>query len=240
MGNIEFVGIINDFFNTNRQETSSNIAIPDNAHLIEKEQWLDMMSPLNWFIFGLPILIIILSIMAVKQKKNGILNKNIREEYIESNNKKGTKKIVLTALKYLCVSTLIPLIFSIMVIPIHELLHCLAGSLVGLNMKFGIDIQMAIAFAYSDDPCTKAQLLFMSLTPLFILGILPLLILFITYPKEKMTFKKSIKYWIVTFTIVMIIICGVPDIIESFNWIKNKNIPYNAIVEDDYWYIPNK
>ena len=78
----------------------------------------------------------------------------------------------------------------------------------------------------------------MSLTPLVILGIIPLIILSIKYPKEKMDFKKGLKYWILTCFIGAMIMSCSPDIIQSYNYIKH--IPNNAIVEEDYWYIPNE
>ena len=62
MGNIEFVGIINDFFNE-ETETKESIGIPENAHFIKDENWIDMLNPLNWFIIGVPIFAIILFIM---------------------------------------------------------------------------------------------------------------------------------------------------------------------------------
>ena len=106
-------------------------------------------------------------------------------------------------------------------------------------MKFGIDPQSFMAFAYTEDSVTKTQFLVMSLTPLIILGIIPLIVLFIKYSKEKnMDYIKGLKYWILTCFIGVIIISSSPDIIQSFNFIKN--IPNNAIVEADYWYIPNK
>lgn len=78
----------------------------------------------------------------------------------------------------------------------------------------------------------------MSLTPLVILGIIPLIILFIKYPKEKMSYKKGLKYWILTCFIGAMIISCSPDMIQSINFITY--IPNNAIVVEDYWYIPNK
>lgn len=238
MGKIEFVGIINDFFNT-EIETQENTGIPENAHFIENENWIDMSNPLNWIIIGIPIFAVILLIMIFKQRKNGIFNKEIKKEYNEKNKITGTGKILREALKRFFMVIFIFLIGSILITPIHELLHCIAGALVGLNMKFGIDPQSFMAFAYTEDSVTKTQFLVMSLTPLIILGIIPLIVLFIKYSKEKnMDYIKGLKYWILTCFIGVIIISSSPDIIQSFNFIKN--IPNNAIVEADYWYIPNK
>lgn len=237
MGSIEFVGVINDFFNTDL-ESETSIEIPENAHFIEEENWIDMSNPLNWYIIAIPIFAIILIIMFFKQRKNGIFNKDIKKEYIESNNITGTKKILLTALKRFLVIILVFFGGTILIVPIHELLHCIAGALVGLNMKFGIDPQLFAGFAYTDDPLTKSQFLFMSLTPLIILGIVPLVIIFIKYPKGKISYNVAIKYWILTCFIGAMIMSCSPDIIQSFNFIKH--IPNNAIVAEDYWYIQNK
>lgn len=238
MEKIEFVGIINDFFNT-EIETEESIAIPENAHFIENENWIDMSNPLNWAIVGVPIFIIILIIMLFKQRKNGIFSKDIKNEYVEKNKRTDKRKILLITLKRFLLTVLIFTLAFYLIIPIHELLHCIAGALVGLNMKFGFDLQAFIAFAYTEDSLTKGQFLIMSLTPLIILGIIPLIILFIKYSKEKnMDYIKGLKYWILTCFIGLIIISCSPDIIQSFNFIKN--IPNNAIIEEDYWYIPNE
>ena len=68
MGKIEFVGIINNFF-YEETETKERTEIPENAHFIENENWIDMLDPLNWFIIGVPIFAIILFLMAFKQRK---------------------------------------------------------------------------------------------------------------------------------------------------------------------------
>ncbi len=237
MGSIEFVGIINDFFNT-ELETEANIVIPENAHFIESEKWIDMSNPFNWFIIAMPIFTIILIIMFLKQRKNGIFNKDIKKDYIEKNKITGTRKMIITALKRFLIVMIIFFGGTILITPLHELLHCIAGAIVGLNMKFGIDPKSFIGFAYTENPLTKAQFLVMSLTPLVILGIIPLIILFIKYPKEKMRYKKGLKYWILTCFIGAMIISCSPDMIQSINFITY--IPNNAIVVEDYWYIPNK
>ncbi len=237
MGKIEFVGIINDFFNT-ELETETSMLIPENSHFIENENWIDMSNPFNWSIIGLPIFIIILVIMFLKQRKNGIFNKEIKKDYIEKNKIIMKGKIVKTVLKRFFIVIFVFSVGAIIITPIHELLHCIAGALVGLNMKFGIDPQTFIGFAYTEDPFTKVQFLVMSLTPFIILGIIPLIILFIKYPKEKMSYEKGLKYWILTCFIGFLIISSAADIIQSYNIIKH--IPNNAIVIGDYWYIPNE
>ena len=238
MGNIEFVGIINDFFNE-ETETKESTGIPENAHFIEDENWMDMSDPLNWFIIGVPIFIIVLLAMAFKQRKNGIFNKEVRKEYNEKNKiTGGTKKILAIALKRFFMVIFLFIIAFFVILPIHELLHSVAGALAGVNMKFGFDLQPLSGFAYTDDPMTKTQFLIMSLTPLIILAIIPLIILFVTYPKKEKSFRKGLIYWILTCFIGCIIMSSCPDIIQSFNFIKN--IPSNAIIENDYWYIPNE
>ena len=237
MGNIEFVGIINDFFNE-ETETKESIEIPENAHFIEDENWIDMSNPLNWFIIGVPIFAIILFIMAFKQRKNGIFNKEVRKDYNEKNKITDKRKILTTILKRFFSVVLIFMLGILIVIPIHELLHCIAGGLVGLDMKFGIDLVSFMAFAYTENPLTKVQFLIMSLTPLIILAIIPLIILFSTYPRKEKNFKKGLIYWILTCFIGCMIMSSCPDIIQSFNVIKN--IPNNAVMENDYWYIPNE
>lgn len=234
MGKIEYVGIINDFVNS---EIETSIEIPENAHSIDENNWIDAFNPLNYIMVGIPIFLIILLIMGLKQRKNGIFNKEVREESIKIHQVKGRKKIILTALKRFGLIILIFGVGNILITPIHELLHCIAGALVGLDMKFGFDPQSLIAFAYTEDPLTKAQFLVMSLAPFVILGIIPLIILFAKYPKEKMNFIRALKYWLLTcFIGGLLMSCGI-DIIQSYNYIKN--IPNDAIVLEDYWYIPN-
>ena len=238
MGKIEFVGIINNFFDT-EMETEESIEIPENAHFIEDENWMDMSDPLNWFIIGVPIFIIVLLAMAFKQRKNGIFNKEVRKDYNEKNKiTGGTKKILAIALKRFFMVIFLFIIAFFVLLPIHELLHSVAGALAGVNMKFGFDLQTLSGFAYTDDPMTKIQFLIMSLTPLVILSIIPLIILFITYPKKEKNYKKGLIYWILTCFIGCMIMSSTPDIIQSANFIKH--IPNNAIIENDYWYIPNE
>ena len=237
MGNIEFVGIINDFFGT-EMEIKEGMSIPsENAHFINEEEWIDMSSPLNWLIISIPIFAIILITMLIKQRKNGLLNKEVKNEYKEKYKEKSKGEIVKIAIKRFFIVFILFVVAGLIIMPIHELIHCIAGALFGLDMKFGIDPQTFIGFAFTEDPLTKVQYLVMSLSPLVILGIIPLLILFIKYPKEKMSFKKALKYWILTCFIGTMFMSCAPDMIESFNFIKN--IPNGAIVEDNYWYIPN-
>ena len=237
MGNIEFVGIINDVFNT-ELETKEGISIPENAHLIEEENWIDMFNPLNWLAIAIPIFAVILITMALKQRKNGIFNKEIKKEYMEENKITDKKKMIKVAIKRFFIVLITFWVAFLLVVPIHELIHCIAGAIFGLNMKFGIDPQTFIGFAYTEDPLTKTQFLAMSLAPLLILGIIPLIILFVKYPKGKIKFKRAFKYWFLTCFIGAIIISSAPDMLQSFNFIRN--IPSDAIVENDYWYIPPK
>jgi len=237
MGKIEFVGIINDFFNT-KMETEESVVIPEDAHFMEDENWVDMSNPLIWSIVSVPIFLIILIIMFLKQRKNGIFNKDMKNEYVEKNKITDKRKMVLTALKRFFLVIIIFIFATILITPVHELLHCIAGALVGLNMKYGFDPQTFIAFAYTEDSLTKIQFLVMSLTPLITLAIIPLVVLFIKYNREKMNYEKGLKYWILTCLIGTIIMSCSPDIIQSYNFIKH--IPNKAIVEEDYWYIPNE
>ena len=235
MGKIEFVGIINDFFDEEK-ETQENTIIPEDAHLIKDENWVDMTNQLNWFIVSVPIFVIILILMVFKQRKNGIFNKEIRKEHMEKNNVTDKRKMLSTVLKRFFSVVIIFLVALIITAPIHELLHCIAGALSGLDMKFGFAPINFMAFAYTEDPLTKMQFLVMSLTPLVVLAIIPLIILFVRYPKEKVSFKKGLKYWILACFIGTIVITCSPDILQSYNFIKH--IPNNAIVQENYWYIP--
>ena len=238
MGKIEFIGIVNDFFGTEMGIEESTSIPPENAHFINEEDWIDMSTPLNWLIIGIPIFAIILITMLIKQRKNGLLNKEVRNEYKEEHKSKSKGEMTKIAVKRFLIVFILFFIALLIIAPIHELIHCIAGALFGLDMKFGIDPQTFIGFAYTEEPLTKFQFLVMSLSPLVILGIIPLIILFIKYPKEKMSFKKALKYWILTCFIGTMFMTCAPDMIESFNFIKN--IPNGAIVEENYWYIPSK
>ena len=238
MGKIEFVGIINDFFNTEMEVEGRTSIPPENAYFINEENWIDMSNPLNEAIIAIPIFVIILITMLIKQRKNGILNKEVKSEYKEAHKIENKKEKVKFAIKQFFIVFTIFIAAALIIVPIHELIHCIAGALFGLDMKFGIDPQTFIGFAYTEDPLTKVQFLVMSLAPLVILGIIPLIILFIKYPKEKMSYKRALKYWILTCFIGSMFMSCTPDMIESFNFIKN--IPNNAVVEENYWYIPNE
>ena len=67
MGNIEFVGIINDFFGTEMEIKEGMSIPPENAHFINEEEWIDMSNPLNWLIISIPIFAIILITMLIKK-----------------------------------------------------------------------------------------------------------------------------------------------------------------------------
>ncbi len=237
MGRIEFIGIVNDFFGKMKIEEGMSIP-PENAHFINKENWIDMSNFLNSLIIVIPIFLIMQITILIKQRKNGLLNKEVRNEYKEEHKDKSKGEMVKITMKRSFIVFILFFIAILIIMPIHELIHCIAGAIVGLNMKFGIDPQTFIGFAYTEEPLTKIQFLVMSLSPLVILGIIPLIILFIKYPKEKMNFKKALKYLILTCFIGGMFMSCAPDMIESFNYIKN--IPNGAIVEDNYWYIPNK
>ena len=84
MGNIKFYGIVEDYEKIASNELAQ-CEIPDNAHIINEFTQMNMK---NFIIFTLPIIIVIMTIVIIKQVKNGFLNKKIRKEVQEENIKK--------------------------------------------------------------------------------------------------------------------------------------------------------
>lgn len=122
MGKIEFIGILKDFILPERE-------IIEESHILEG---LDNMNPMNWLIFALPIVIIILIINIIKQKKYGMLNKEIRNQMINENIKKYNlntpKRKVLFRLKGFAIIFIGVIIFFYLFLLIHELLHGISRS----------------------------------------------------------------------------------------------------------------
>ena len=99
MGSIKFYGIRSDYETISYQELSQ-VEVPENAHIIKDYTEINME---NSLFFTLPITIIIMIIIIIKQLKSGFLNKNVQKEIKEERIKKhkldSNKKIIIFMLK---------------------------------------------------------------------------------------------------------------------------------------------
>ena len=233
MGNIKFYGIVEDYEKIASNELAQ-CEIPDNAHIINEFTQMNMK---NYIIFTLPIIIVIMTIIIMKQVKNGFLNKEIRKEVQEENIKKykldTNKKKIKFAIKNFLKVYISLLIFMCCITVIHEYLHAIPGAIMGYNVKIAIGFPMGGA-TWSLEDTTKMQTLIFSLTPCVVLGVIPAIIAI----TMKVTKKNYLVNWIMAFICcIMIFSCGY-DIINSYNTLKN--VPNNAYVgqKEDiyYWY----
>jgi len=233
MGNIEFIGNMENF-------SFGQVDIPQNATIIEG---LDNLSPINGIIFGFPIVLLLLIPMIYKQRKYGILNKEIRRELSDENIKKhelnDEKKKVKFVFKHFINIFSIVMIGSLLIgTLVHEYLHAFVGFLFGADMKVGYISFCGIWCALTESPMTKIQCLCYVLTPILLLGIIPAIIVLFNYPKK---IKNHLKAWVLLLLFISIISTAFPDIIATYNICKN--VPNNAIIINDdnnsYWYIPD-
>ncbi len=228
MGNIEFIGVIDDNF------TLGEIDVPDNANILTG---VDNLNPINWLIFTLQIILILAVILIIKQKKYGILNKECRkkmqEENIEKYKLNTMGKKVLFGLKTFIKLYITYMIFFFVIMIIHEFLHALVGAICGGNMRVGIMYPGAVTV--TDTALTKFQYLIILLTPMITLGILPAIIILLSYPKK---IKKHFVVWFITFLCIGTILSAAPDLISTYNICKQ--VPNGAIMQETdeyiYWY----
>jgi hypothetical protein len=233
MGNIEFIGNMENF-------TLGQVDIPQNAKIIEG---IDSLSPINWIIFGFPIILLLLIPMIYKQKKYGILNKEIRKKWSDENIKKYKLYDSKKRLKFVYKNFI--KIFSIVMIGslligtlVHEFLHAFVGFLFGADMKVGYISICGIWCALTESPMTKIQCLCYVLTPILLLGIIPAIIVLLNYPTK---IKNHLKAWVLFLLLISIVSTAFPDIVATYNICKN--VPHNAIIINDdnnsYLYIPD-
>lgn len=231
MGSIEFIGNMENF-------SFGQVNIPQNAKILEG---LDNLNPINWIIFGLPIILLLLIPMIYKQKKYGILNKEIRKKWSEENIKKyklnNLKRQIKYGFKQFIIFSSIVLIGSLLIgIFVHEFLHAFIGFLFGADMKVGYIPSLGIWCALTESPMTKFQLLCYVVAPILLLGIVPAIIVLFNYPKK---IKNHLKAWVLFLLFISIISSAFPDIIATYNICKN--VPHNAIIVNDdnnsYWYM---
>lgn len=233
MGNIKFYGIVEDYENLAMKELSQ-VTIPDRAHIITDFTKIDEKSLI---LFTLPIIIVVITIIIIKQTKTGFLNKEIRKEIQEENIKKynlnTNKKKILFAFKNFLKVYISLAIFMCCITVIHEYLHAIPGAIMGYDMNVAIGFPIG-GVTWLKEDMTKIQDLIFGLTPLIVLGVIPSIIAIFM----KVTKKNYLINWILALvSCVMIFTCGY-DIINSYNIIKN--IPNDAYVgqtEDIYyWY----
>ena len=232
MGKIEFIGNMENF-------SFGYVNIPQNTKILDG---LDNLNPINWIIFGLPIILLLLIKMIYKQRIYGILNKEIRKKWFEEKIKKyklnNSKRQVKYAFKQLIIFSGIVLIGSLLIGTfVHEFLHAFVGFLFGADMKVGYIPSLGIWCALTESPMTKFQCLCYVLAPILLLGIVPAIIVLFNYPKK---IKNHLKAWVLFLLFVSIMSTAFPDIIATYNICKN--VPHNAIIVNDdnnsYWYIP--
>lgn len=232
MGNIDYLGIHQNYQEIAEMELTQ-CKIPENATLVydNKES-----NDLNLVLFTIPIIIIILTIIIIKQKRNGFLNKQISKEIQEDNIAKHTlnttKKKILFGLKNILIIYILFFTLMCFVTTIHEYLHAIAASLMGYSSKIAIGFPIGGATWVTVD-MLKGQTLVFLLTPLFILGIIPGLYACII----KIDKKNYLKQWIIgLISCMMIFSCGY-DIINSYNIMHLPNDSYIGQSGDViYWY----
>ena len=231
MGSIEFIGNMKNY-------SLGQISIPQNAKIFEG---IDNFNPINWLIFGIPIIILLFIPMIYKQKKYGILNKEIRKKLSEENIIKyklnDSKRKISFALKYFIIIFAMIMIGSCAIgIILHEFLHAFVGFLFGADMKVGYIPSIGIWCALTDSPMTKFQCICYLLSPILLLGIIPAIMVLLYYPKK---IKNHLKAWILFLFFISIISTAFPDIVAAYNIYKN--VPHNGIIISDndnsYWYI---
>ena len=218
------------------KEELAQCEIPDNAHIINEFTQMNMK---NTVLFTLPIIIIIMTIVVIKQIKDGFFNKEIRKEIQEENIKKHNldtnKKKIKFAFKNFLKVYIALFLFMCSITLIHEYLHAIPCAIMGYNMKIAIGFPVGASTWVLED-MTKLQTLIFSLTPCIILGIIPAIIVI----TMKITKKNYLINWIMALICcIMFFSCGY-DIINSFNTFKN--IPNGAYVgqKDNIYYWYNK
>ena len=234
MGSIEFLGLLDDSF------TFGNVNIPENANIFMGT--FENFNVLNWILFSMPIILIFVIIGIIKQRKYGILNREIRnkhkEEIINKYKLNTSKKQMLFAIKQFFKVFITFYIIAIVIMIIHELLHAFVGMLLGGDMKVAIIPGGAVTITSS--AMTRTQYLFILLIPVIIMGIIPSIILALIYPKKiGNSFKKSFITWFFMIAFASMIFSASPDIISTYNIFKE--VPKGAIMQQNdenmYWYM---
>jgi len=203
---------------------------------------MDNLNPLNIILFALPIILIVLIIFIIKQRKFGMLNKEIRnkiqKENIEKYNLNTVGKQVTWGIKrgfLTCISFI--MIMFLIITPLHEFLHAIPGILFGADMKVGFMPQEFLAVAMTSSPLTKLQYLIILITPVLVLGIIPAIAIALGYPKK---IKSPIMSWFIMFMCLSMILSAGPDLVSIYN--ISTQVSNGAIMQADdnnmYWYMP--
>ncbi len=232
MGSIEIIGIIDESY------SFGEISVPSNANVLTTS--IDNMNPINQLLFCLPIILCLLIPMIIKQKKYGLFNKEQRIKMKEENIKKyelnTVGKQALFGIKEYLKIIFLMMTIGFLTIPIHEMVHAISGAIFGADMKVGFIPQMLIAVAITSSKLTKVQYLVLLLTPIIILGILPAITILLNYPKS---IKNAKAAWLALFLCFGVVLSAGPDLISTYNIIKN--VPNGAIMQqtddDMYWYM---
>ena len=231
MGSIEFLGILDESF------SFGYIDVPNDAHKFIGT--FDNFNLINWLLFSLPIILVFVIIAINKHKKYGVLNeenkKKWKEDSISKYNLDSKKKIVFFGMKRFFKAFIMFYILAIGIMAIHELLHALVGYFFGADMKVAIIPGGAVAI--TSTALTRTQYLIMLLVPVIVLGIIPSILLAIFYNEERATsFKNSFIAWFCLCLFCGMIFSASPDIISTYNVLKE--IPQDAIMRqtDDNMY----
>ena len=228
MGSIDFMGFTKGIV----QIEKTNIPLPNNA--IKITEYADDLSLYNCILSVVPVILIIIFILSLKNKKYNI-KKDIKEsihKYLDKYN--GTKKwqiIILIELK-LIVFSLFFLCFNII---FHELIHAIFEYFFNKNVIIGFDITSMIAYVKSLSPTyTKFEKIIILIMPILITGILPIIVCFLKLKKSKKRLFISI---LILFLCSNIAVCC-SDLIDVYNYIRF--VPNRAIIQkynDDTYYI---
>lgn len=228
MGSIDFIGFTKGIVEIEK----TNIPLPNNA--IKITEYADDLSLYNCILSVVPVILIIIFILSLKNKKYNI-KKDIKEsiyKYLEKyNGKKKWQIIILIELKLIFFS----LFFLCFNIIFHELIHAICEYFFNKNVIIGFDITSMIAYVKSLSPSyTKFEKIIILIMPILITGILPIIVCFLKLKKSKKRLFISI---LILFLCSNIAVCC-SDLIDVYNYIRF--VPNRAIIQkynDDTYYI---
>lgn len=234
MGNINFIGVTHGFIEYENIYSS----LPSNA--IKITEYADDMNIINLIIAVVPIIVIVLGFLIKNIRKYDVTKdlKNFIQKYFD-NNKKYKKKwqeIIYLELKVIGFFIICSIIFLIISMISHELLHAICEYIFGKNVIIGFDIDSMIGYVKSlSHTYTKFQKITVLAVPALTIGIFPILIGFYKYKNAK---NKLIVSLIILLSCVNISLCCA-DFIDIYNYIKY--VPNGAIIyiyDNETYYIP--
>jgi len=230
---MEFLGIINE---SEMNSIYNGTVIPNGATVMEGIDNLNIYFQIE-ITLVIFILLILINLMKIKKNNPKIKLKEIfkNEKLINKlQNEKNTFKIMKYVFGNLIKIPAILVGISILSIPIHEFIHAIF--MFGHKVYIGFNPDYFICFALYTGSMSKWQNILALIAPFVLLGIIPFVILTISYPRK---IKNKSKYLACVLCIICIMSTMIPDLIATYNIMKN--VPNGAKIIDDteetYWYI---